>query len=149
MVDHGRPRDPYYTVYSKRCLAHVHSRLHETSVRLPFYRCNMSTTEEKLDSILKLLADIKQEHADGQRDLRPKLEKLEKEVATGQEDATQQVVKQLKEDRTLVFKKKGNERQFLFNNNVKDQMMPLGNTWICWSCRPKRRGKLYRVQRKN
>ena len=85
------------------------------------YRCSMSTTEEKLDSILKSPADIKQEHAaDGQRDLRQKLEKLEKEVATGQEDTTQRVVKWLKEDQMLVFKRKGNERRFLFNDNIKD-----------------------------
>ena len=31
------------------------------------------------------------------------------------------VVKRLKEDRTLVFWKKGNEKQFLFKDNVKDQ----------------------------
>ena len=32
----------------------------------------------------------------------------------------------MKEDRTLVFKKKGNKRQFLFNNNVKDQIDAIG-----------------------
>ena len=81
----------------------------------------MSTTEEKLDNVLKALDSIKQEHNEGQRDLRRKLDRLEREVASGQ-DATQKVVKRLKEDRTLVFKKKGNERQFLFNDNVKDQI---------------------------
>lgn len=55
--------------------------------------------------MLKLLDTMKQEHIEGQRDLRRKLEQLQKEVATGQEDATQRVVKRLKEDRTLVFKK--------------------------------------------
>lgn len=72
--------------------------------------------------MLKLLDTMKQEHTEGQRDLRQRLEQLHKEVATGQEDATQWVVKRLKEDRTLVFKKKENERQFLFNNNMKDQI---------------------------
>ena len=43
-------------------------------------------------------------------------------MSLGQEKATQQVVKRLKEDRTLVFKKKGSEKQFLFNENVKNQI---------------------------
>ena len=82
----------------------------------------MSATEEKLDSILKSLEAIKKENTDGQKYLRQKLEKLEKDAALGQEEVTQRVVKQLKEDRTFVFKKKGNEKQFLSNNNVKDQI---------------------------
>ena len=81
-----------------------------------------SEIKEKLDAVLKLIDAIKQEHADGQRSLRRKLEQLEQEVALGQEEATQWVVKRLKEDRMLVFKKEANKRQFLFNNNVKDQI---------------------------
>lgn len=73
----------------------------------------MSTMEEKLDNIFKLLDAIKKDHAKGKKDLRKKLEWLK--------HAMQKVVKWLK-DRTLIFKKKGNERQFLFNNNVKDQI---------------------------
>ena len=90
------------------------------------FAATMSTTEEKLDNVLKSLDSIKQDHAEGQRDLRRKLERLKREVASGQEDATQKVVKRLKEDRTLVFKKKGNERQFRFNDNVKDQIDAAG-----------------------
>ena len=82
----------------------------------------MSTTEEKLDSVLASLKDIKQENSDGQKELKRRLDKLERDAASGQEDATQRVVKRLKEDRTLIFKKKGNEKQFLFNNNIKDQI---------------------------
>ena len=55
----------------------------------------MATTEEKLDSVLKSLEAIKKENADGQKDLKQKLEKLEKDVS---EEATQRVVKRLKED---------------------------------------------------
>ena len=83
----------------------------------------MTTAEEKLDSVLK---SLEQENADGQKDLRRRLEKLEKDMSSGQEEATQRVVKRLKEDRTLVFKKKGNEKQFLFNDNVKDQIDSAG-----------------------
>ena len=32
------------------------------------------------------------------------------------------MVKKLKEDQTLVFEKKGNEKQFLFNDNMEDQI---------------------------
>ena len=47
-------------------------------------------------------------------------------MTSGQEEATQRVVKWLKEDRTLVFRKKGNEKQFIFNDNVKDQLDAAG-----------------------
>ena len=47
-------------------------------------------------------------------------------MTSGQEEATQRVVKRLKEDRTLVFRKKGNEKQFIFNDNVKDQLDAAG-----------------------
>ena len=33
--------------------------------------------------------------------------------------------KKLKEDQTFVFRKKGNERQYIFNNNVKDQLVSI------------------------
>ena len=82
----------------------------------------MTTSGEKLDSVLNSLEIIKQENAESQKDLRRRLEKLEKDVSSGQEQATQRVVKRLKEDRTLVFREKGNEKQFLFNDNVKDQI---------------------------
>ena len=42
---------------------------------------------------------------------------LEKNVAMGQKEATQWVVKKLKEDQTFTFKKKGNEK---FKHNVKN-----------------------------
>ena len=82
--------------------------------------------EEKINSLLTSVAVLKEEHAQGQRDLRKRLEHLEREVASGQEDSTQRVVKRLKEDRTLVFRKKGNKHQFIFNNNVKDQLDAVG-----------------------
>ena len=83
-------------------------------------------TEEKLDALLKSVESLKKDQSEGQRDLRKRLDHLEREVASGQEDATQRVIKRLKEDRTLVFRKKGNERQFLFNDDVKDQLDAVG-----------------------
>ena len=82
--------------------------------------------EEKLDAVLKSLDALKQEHKDGQEDFRQKIDKFEKDVTFGQEEAMQCVVKCLKEDRTLVFRKKGNEKQFLFDDNVKDQIKVAG-----------------------
>ena len=41
---------------------------------------------------------IKQKNSDGQKELKQRLDKLERDVALGQEDATQRVVKRLKED---------------------------------------------------
>ena len=70
-------------------------------------------TEEKLDALLKSVETLQKEQSDGQRDLRKRLDHLEREVFTRQEDATQRVVKRLKEDRTLVFRKKGNEWQLI------------------------------------
>ena len=32
-------------------------------------------------------------------------------------------MKKLKEDQTFIFKKKGNEKQYIFNDNVKDQFV--------------------------
>ena len=46
-----------------------------------------------------------------------RLDHLEKDIAMGQEEATQWVVKKLKEDQTFTFKKKGNEK---FKRNVKN-----------------------------
>ena len=48
-----------------------------------------------------------------------KLEKLKQDVHVR---AMEQVVRKLKHDHMLEFKKKGHESQFLFNDEVKDQM---------------------------
>ena len=45
-------------------------------------------TEEKLDALLKSVESLKKDQSEGQRDLRKQLEHLEREVASGQEDAT-------------------------------------------------------------
>ena len=70
--------------------------------------------------------NLKKTQARDQEDLRRRLDQLEKDVAVGQEEATQRVVKKLKEDQTFTFKKKGDEKQYLFNDNVKDQFLAMG-----------------------
>ena len=44
-------------------------------------------------------------------------------MAAGQENATQHVVKKLKEDQRFIFRKKGSKKQYIFNDNVKDQFV--------------------------
>ena len=79
--------------------------------------------EEKIDEILESLKTLKKSQDDGQNVIKRRLDQLEMDVAAGQENATQRVVKRLKEDQTFVFKKKGNEKQYIFNDNVKDQFV--------------------------
>ena len=54
------------------------------------------------------------------------MDQLKEVVAIGQEGATQLVIKKLKEDQTFTFKKKENEKQFIFNDNVKDWFLATG-----------------------
>ena len=79
--------------------------------------------DEKMDEIFKSLRSLKESQEEGQTTIKRRLDQLEKNVVVGQEDATQRVVKRLKEDQTFTFKKKGNEKQFIFNDNVKDQFV--------------------------
>ena len=76
-----------------------------------------------MDEILQSLQTLRKSQEDGQNVIKRRLDQLEKDVAAGQENATQRVVKKLKEDQTFVFKKKGNEKQYIFNDNVKDQLV--------------------------
>ena len=78
-----------------------------------------STMETKLD---KFLAPFKQLKDTQDTNLQKMTEKLEQDVHARQDTAVEQVVKKLKCDRTLEFKKKGHKRQFLFNDEVKDRV---------------------------
>lgn len=76
----------------------------------------ISSIEEKLDAILKSLDVLKQEHKDGQQEFWWKIEKLKKHVNSRQEEAPKGG------QNISILGKKGNKRQFLFNENVKDQI---------------------------
>ena len=78
--------------------------------------------ESKLDELLASFKDLKETQDANQKEMSEKLEKLEKDVHAGQDTAAERAVKKLKRDRGLEFKKKGHERQFLFNDEVKDKM---------------------------
>ena len=51
-----------------------------------------------------------------------KLEQLEWDVHMGQGVAAEHIVKKFKRDCGLEFKKKSHEKQFLFNDEIKDRM---------------------------
>ena len=73
--------------------------------------------EQKLDELLTSIAAMKQTQVENQREMSQKLEQLERDVHAGQDVAAERVVKKLKRDRGYEFKKKGHEKQYLFNDN--------------------------------
>ena len=75
--------------------------------------------EQKL---LISIAVMKQTQAENQREMSQKLEQLERDVHAGQDVAAERVVKKLKRDRGYEFKKKGHEKQYLFNDDIKDKL---------------------------
>ena len=109
--------------------AHVsHSRLHSDTCGLSFLTksSEIIVMGEKIDALIQSVDNLKRTQAGDQQDLRRRLDQLEKDMAVGQKEATQRVVRKLKEDQTFTFKKKGNEKQFIFNDNVKDQFLATG-----------------------
>ena len=55
-------------------------------------------------------------------DVNQRLDKLEGDVASGQENAAQIVVQKLKADRSYTFRKKGHEEQYRFNASIEGQL---------------------------
>ena len=82
----------------------------------------MASTEEKLDNLIKSVADLTECHKATQRELDEKLKKLEQDIATAQEDATERAIKRAKRERPYEFRKKGHQEQFLFNAEVADRV---------------------------
>jgi len=56
-------------------------------------------------------------------DMQCKIDQLQGDVTTSQEDVLERLVKKLKMDCALVFKKKGNEQKFLFNLQIEDKIL--------------------------
>ena len=54
------------------------------------------STEEKLDNLIKSVATLTEIQRASQRELDEKLKKLEQDVATAQEDATERAIKRAK-----------------------------------------------------
>ena len=82
----------------------------------------MSTTEEKLDSLLKAVSDLSNSQQDNQCDLDAKLKKLEKDVAAAQQDETERALRKAKRGRLMEFRRKGHQEQFEFNEQVEDHL---------------------------
>ena len=76
-----------------------------------------------METILRGLDALKGAHDQVRHELTAKLDWLEKDVAAGQEETTQLVVKRIKrEPAQPQFKRKGNEKQFIFNAQISDSV---------------------------
>ena len=78
--------------------------------------------EQKLDELLASVAGLKQTQETNKVEMGHRLNQPEKDVAVRQDKAAQHMVKKLKRDRWYEFKRKGNEKQFLFNDKLKDRI---------------------------
>ena len=84
-------------------------------------RTFFSVMDEKLDDLLKSIDDLKITQRQNQWDTTAKLDCLKQDIATGQEETLQLVVK-MKRDPDFQFRQKGNEKQFTFNVAVNDSI---------------------------
>ena len=76
--------------------------------------------EQKLDELLASVAGLKDIQEASTLEMGQRLYQLEKDVLAKQDQTTECMVKRLKRDRGHEFKRKGNERQFLFNDELED-----------------------------
>ena len=88
------------------------------------YQCDysMTTTEEKLDALLRSVESLKRTQDHNQEAMSVKLSRLESDVKASQEDAAQQLAKKIRRERVPEFRKKGHERQFNFIEEVKERV---------------------------
>ena len=80
----------------------------------------MSSTDEKLDTLLKSVAELQQAHTVSRQDLEAKFSRLEEDVKSSQLEATKKAVKKAKREQPLKFKKRGHEEQYYFNQDISD-----------------------------
>ena len=78
--------------------------------------------DEKLDELLKSIDDLKSTQRQNQQDTTAQLDRLEQDIATGQEETLQLVAKKMKRDPDVQFRRKCNEKQFTFNEAVNDSI---------------------------
>ena len=83
--------------------------------------------EGKLDELLESFSNLKKSHEESQQQITAKLDRLEQDVATGQEETLQLVAKRLKRDPEYQFHRKGNEKQIVFNKAVNDSIQSAAN----------------------
>lgn len=80
----------------------------------------MTSTNEKLDALLKSVAVLQQKHKTSCKDLETKFAWLEEDIKSAQQDPTKKMVKKTKQERPLEFKKKDHEEQYYFNQDISD-----------------------------
>ena len=79
--------------------------------------------EAKLDELLESVKSLAgKSRTKNKTEMKSRLDQLEKDVSTNNEQNTQRVVKRLKRARAYEFRRKGNEKQFEFNDEVKDRL---------------------------
>lgn len=77
--------------------------------------------KQKLNKLLQSINSLKNSQRRSQEDIAAKLDRLEQDVAAGQEETLQLVAKKLKRNPAdYQFQRKGNEKQFAFNEMVND-----------------------------
>ena len=105
------------------CEHMFNSTLRYPSVGYSYFVYNsMSSTKEKLDALIKSVADLMWSHKVNQHELDTKLKQLEKDVATAQEDATERATKRPNRNCPVEFKWKGHQEQYVFNKEVEDHL---------------------------
>ena len=72
--------------------------------------------DKKIDKLLASVKALSDSQKQSQAELKARMDQLEREVTTSNEESTQQVVKRLKQARSHEFKRKGNEQKV---NNYK------------------------------
>ena len=76
-----------------------------------------------MDELLASVAGLKETQETSKLKMGQRLDQLEKDVSAKQDQNTERMVKKLKRDRRgYEFKRKGNKRQFLFNDELKDRI---------------------------
>ena len=83
------------------------------------------STDQKLDALIKSVAELKMSHDSSHKELEGKLQKLEEDVAASQElqeDATERTVKRLRRDKPYEFRHKGHKEQYRFNSGIADHV---------------------------
>ena len=81
-----------------------------------------SVMDEKLDELLKSIDDLRSAQWQNQRDTTAKLNRLEQDIVTCQDETLQLVAKKMKCDLDFQFCRKGNENQFTFNEAINDSI---------------------------
>jgi len=96
-----------------------------------------TSTEQTLDELKELFAmsmlALKHSHEETRRTMGTELSQLKEDLAAAkaqQEDATERALKLARRERSLDFNRKGHEEQFVFNQQVQDN---IAGSWGSWN----------------